>query len=54
MIFCQSLYNYYYQRGITPILGKGIADLVSLFVTLGLSVLPLCVRRLARANEMYR
>jgi autophagy-related protein 9 len=39
MIFCQSLYNYYYQRGITPILGKGIADLVSLFVTLGLSVL---------------
>ena len=34
----QSLYNYYYHRGITPIIGKGIVELVSLFFTLWLSV----------------
>lgn len=35
----QSLYNFYYHRGLTPILGKGIVDLFSLFVTLWLSVI---------------
>jgi len=37
-LFFTSLYNYYYHRGLTPIIGKGIVELVSLFVTLWLSV----------------
>jgi len=32
------LYNYYYHRGLVPIVGKGIVELVSLFFTLWLSV----------------
>jgi hypothetical protein len=37
-LFFTSLYNYYYHRGIVPIVGKGIVELVSLFFTLWLSV----------------
>ena len=36
--YMQSLYNYYYHRGIIPIAGKGVVELVSLFFTLWLSV----------------
>ena len=34
----QSIYNYYYHRGITVIIGKGIVEIISLFFTLILSV----------------
>ena len=34
----QSLYNYYYNRGLAPILGKGVVELFSLCLTLWLSV----------------
>ncbi len=37
-ITIQSLYNYYYHRGMIPIVGKGVVELVSLFFTLWLSV----------------
>jgi len=37
-LFFTSLYNYYYHRGLMPILCKGIVELVSLFLTLALSV----------------
>lgn len=37
-LFFASLYNYYYHRGIVPIIGKGIVELISLFFTLWLSV----------------
>ena len=37
-LFFTSLYNYYYHRGIVPIVGKGIVELTSLFFTLWLSV----------------
>lgn len=32
------MYNYYYHRGLIPIIGKGIVELISLFFTLWLSV----------------
>lgn len=32
------MYNYYYHRGLIPIIGKGIVELMSLFFTLWLSV----------------
>lgn len=37
-LFFTSLYNYYYHRGVVPIIGKGIVELISLFFTLWLSV----------------
>jgi len=37
-LFFKSLYLYYYNRGLTPIIGSGVAELVSLFVTLWLSL----------------
>jgi len=37
-LFFASLYNYYYHRGLVPIIGKGIVELISLFFTLWLSV----------------
>ena len=37
-LFFQYIYNYYYHRGITPIICNGLVDLVSLFFTLYLSV----------------
>jgi len=37
-LFFTSMYNYYYHRGIVPILGKGVVELISLFFTLWLSV----------------
>lgn len=37
-LFFTSLYNYYYHRGIVPIVGKGLVELISLFFTLWLSV----------------
>mmetsp|Transcript_15761 Transcript_15761/g.23199 ORF Transcript_15761/g.23199 Transcript_15761/m.23199 type:complete len:924 (-) Transcript_15761:113-2884(-) len=37
-LFFSSLYSYYYHRGLMPILGTGIANLISLFVTLWLSI----------------
>jgi preprotein translocase subunit SecG len=36
--FFSSLYNYYYQRGLVPILANGVVQLVTLFFTLCLSV----------------
>ncbi|GKZ00497.1 hypothetical protein MPSEU_001002100 [Mayamaea pseudoterrestris] len=41
-LFFGSLYYYYYHRGLVPILGKGVVQLVSLLFTLFLSVF-LCV-----------
>ena len=38
LLLLQALYNYYYHRGMIPIIGKGIVELVSLFFTLWLSV----------------
>eukprot|EP01083_Nonionella_stella_P071289 191392_1 len=37
-LFLTSLYHYYYHRGIVPIIGKGVVELISLFFTLWLSV----------------
>jgi hypothetical protein len=37
-LYFSSLYNYYYQRGLVPILGNGVVQLVTLFFTLCLSV----------------
>jgi autophagy-related protein 9 len=37
-LFFQSLYAYYYNRGLVPIVSKGIVELVTLFFTLILSV----------------
>ena len=37
-LFFTSLYNYYYHRGLVPIIGKGVVELISLFFTLWLSV----------------
>lgn len=37
-LFFASLYNYYYHRGLVPIIGKGVVELVSLFFTLWLSI----------------
>lgn len=37
-LFFSSLYNYYYKRGLVPILGSGVVELVTLFFTLWLSV----------------
>jgi len=37
-LFFNSMYNYYYQGGLAPIIGSGIVELVSLFFTLWLSV----------------
>jgi len=37
-VFFQSLYSYYYHRGLVPIIGKGVVELVTLFFTLTLSV----------------
>mmetsp|Transcript_22650 Transcript_22650/g.65201 ORF Transcript_22650/g.65201 Transcript_22650/m.65201 type:complete len:1025 (+) Transcript_22650:63-3137(+) len=37
-LFFNSIYNYYYQGGLSPIIGSGIVELVSLFFTLWLSV----------------
>jgi len=37
-LFFNSIYNYYYQGGLAPIIGSGIVELVSLFFTLWLSV----------------
>ena len=34
----QSIYNYYFHRGYTVIIGKGIVEIISLFFTLVLSV----------------
>ena len=34
----QSVYNYYYHRGLNHILGKGLLELLSLFFTLWLSI----------------
>jgi autophagy-related protein 9 len=34
----QQVYNYYYQRGLVPILGNGVVQLVTLFFTLCLSI----------------
>jgi autophagy-related protein 9 len=36
-LFVSSLYNYYYKRGLGPIVASGIVELVSLFFTLYLS-----------------
>lgn len=37
-LFFNSIYNYYYQGGLAPIIGSGLVELVSLFFTLWLSV----------------
>lgn len=37
-VFFSSLYSYYYHRGLIPIIGKGVVELVTLFFTLFLSV----------------
>ena len=37
-LYFSSLYAYYYNRGLTPIIGKGVVELVTLFITLSLSV----------------
>jgi hypothetical protein len=37
-LYFSSLYNYYYQRGLVPILGNGVVQLVTLFFTLCLSI----------------
>lgn len=37
-LFFTSLYNYYYHRGLAPILGKGVVEISSLLLTLWLSV----------------
>lgn len=37
-LFFTSLYSYYYHRGLIPIIGKGVVELVSLFFTLWLSI----------------
>ena len=37
-LFFSSIYNYYYQGGLAPIIGSGTVELVSLFFTLWLSV----------------
>lgn len=37
-LFFTSLYSYYYNRGLLPIIGKGLVELVSLVITLVLSV----------------
>ena len=36
--FFTSLYNYYHYKGLIPIVGRGLVELISLFFTLGLSV----------------
>jgi hypothetical protein len=37
-LFFTSLYSYFYHRGLVPIIGKGLVELISLFFTLWLSV----------------
>lgn len=37
-LYFQSLYHYFYNRGLVPIICKGIVELVTLFVTLVISV----------------
>jgi autophagy-related protein 9 len=37
-LYFSGLYNYYYQRGLVPILGNGWLQLVTLFFTLCLSI----------------
>jgi hypothetical protein len=37
-IFLQSVYNYYYHRGLYHIIGKGVLELLSLVFTLALSI----------------
>ena len=37
-LYFSSLYSYYYRRGLVPIIGKGVVELVTLFFTLFLSV----------------
>jgi hypothetical protein len=37
-LFFTSLYNYYHYKGLIPIVGRGLVELISLFFTLGLSV----------------
>lgn len=37
-LFFTSLYNYYYHRGLLPIIGKGFVELITLFFTVWLSV----------------
>ena len=37
-LFFASMYNYYHYKGLFPIVGRGLVELISLFFTLGLSV----------------
>jgi autophagy-related protein 9 len=37
-IFFASIYNFYYHRGLIPLIGKGVVELISLFFTLWLSI----------------
>jgi Autophagy protein ATG9 len=37
-LYFQSLYSYYYHRGLVPIVSRGVVELVTLFFTLALSV----------------
>ncbi|KAL7559300.1 hypothetical protein ACA910_001383 [Epithemia clementina (nom. ined.)] len=37
-LYFSSLYSFYYHRGLVPIIGKGVVELVTLFITLSLSI----------------
>ena len=53
-VFFQSLYSYYYHRGLVPIICKGVVELVTLFFTLLLSVFLFAYvdwRKLARCTD---
>ena len=53
-VFFQSLYSYFYHRGLVPIICKGVVELVTLFFTLLLSVFLFAYvdwRKLARCTD---